>query len=175
MSHIDTLYQMGDDALGNQFEVSFSALSLFDALDSLKMRTTNVDIPEYSVSTYTVEHKTQSMVKVGGKITTPKEITLTLRVDKYWGLYNAIKDWLKYIGGEETGQMAEDNILGGESSFRTDFTVYTLDSNDTPTGGGWKFHKACPTNISSVGLDYSSGDPITVSITFSFLKMTDII
>lgn len=174
MGGIDTIYRQGDDALGNQFEINFSAISFIPEADKLKIRTTTVDIPEFSVEKYTVDYKTQRFTKPSGKISTPNEFTFTFRADKYWTLYKALLAWHLYIADTSNGAMAEDvGAISGESGIRTDISVIPTDSNDVPTSDGWKFHKCWPSNIQGVSFDTASGEPIMVTITMDFLKMTE--
>ncbi len=169
---IDQLYAQGDDALQNQFEMSISPISLFNTQDPLRFRVTTLDIPEFTVGTYTVPYKTQQIEKPSGKIETPTEFTFNFRVDKYWTVYSALMIWKNYIADENTGAMAEDvGALSGTSDNRTDIIVKTIDSNDVVTSTGWTFYKAWPKGIGGVSFDQNSGDPIEVTITMSFLKM----
>lgn len=174
MSGIDAIYRQGDDALGNQFEINFSAISFIPEVDRLKLRTINVDIPEFSVETYTVDYKTQRFTKPSGKISTPNEFTFTIRVDKYWTLYKALLAWHLYIADTSNGAMAEDvGAISGESGIRTDITIIPTDANDIPTSDGWKMHKCFPSLVPGVSFDMASGEPLTIAITMQMLKMTE--
>ena len=173
MSSIETIFKAGDDALGNLWEINFSPISFLPNLDDLKVRVTEVSIPEYTVGVYTVEYKTQKFEKPSGKIETPNQFTFTLRADKYWTLYTALNAWHQFIADNENGAMAEDvGAITGESGIRTDITVIPTDSNNIPTGVGWKFHKAFPVTVPGVEFSMGNGEPIELQITMSFLKMT---
>lgn len=174
MSSIDTIFRAGDDALQNLFEINFSPISFLPEIDPLKIRVTDVSIPEYSVGVYTVDYKTQKFEKPSGKIETPNQFSFTLRADKYWTLYQALNAWHQYIADNDNGAMAEDvGPISGESGIRSDITVIPTDANDIPTAPGWKFVKAFPVSIPSVDFSMGSGDPITLQITMSFLKMVN--
>jgi len=173
VSHIETIYKAGDDALANQFEIIFSPLSLFGDVDNLKIRTTNVSIPESSNGSYEVKYKTQKMEKPSGEITTPNEWSFTFRADKYWTLYQGLMAWKQFIGNDETGQMSEDvGAIGGDSAIRTDVVVIPTDSNDIPTGAGWAMQKSWLKSIAGIEFDTASGEPLTVQVTLSALKIT---
>lgn len=173
MASIDTIFRAGDDALGNQFEINFTAFSLLSEVDRLKIRTTTVDIPNFAIGKYTVDFKTQRFTKPNGKIETPNEWTFAFRSDKYWVLYQALLAWHQYIADNDNGAMAEDvGAVSGTANFRTDITVIPTDSNDLPTAPGWKMHKCWPSDISGVSFDQASGDPLIVTVTMDMLKMT---
>ena len=174
MGHVDVIYQTGDDALANQFEVDISSLAnLFNIPDPLTFRTVSCNIPGYQVGKYTVDYKTQRLTKPSGKIETPNEFQLSFRADKYWTVYQAILAWKRYVADEESGAMAEDvGAISGSSTFRTDIIVKAIDSNDVVTYEGWKFHLAWPSIVGDVAFEQASGDPIIVPITFDFVKMT---
>lgn len=173
MGHIDTIFATGDDALGNQAELSINELSaIFGMKDPMKLRITVIDIPNYTVGKYAIDYKTQRFTKPSGKIETPNEFTYQFRCDKYWTLYQAMLAWKRYIADEDSGAMAEDvGAISGNSRFRTDCVVNTLDSNDVVTYLGWKFVGAWPSDIQGVNFDQSNGEPITVQVTMDYLKM----
>lgn len=170
---IEEIFRAGDDALSNHFQIGIDPLSLFGLDDRVRIRTTQVDIPEQSVGTYTVDYKSQRFTKPNGKIETTNEMSFTIRLDKYYTLYEGLYAWWAFISDPETGAMAEDvGAIGGDTDIRTDLTVTPIDSNGVITGRGWKFHKAFPTSVPGPSFSQESGDPITLSITMNFLKMT---
>lgn len=170
---VDQIYRQGDDALANQFDVVISPVALFSSIDPLRFRTTTVDIPERAIGNYTVDYKTTRFTKPSGKIETPNEFTLNFRSDKYWVVYQALLAWKNGIADDESGAIAEDVNVNGISTIRTDISVITIDSNGLITGPGWKFHKCWISSLSGVTFDQTSGDPLEVSATFQFLKMTN--
>ena len=173
MGHIDAIYKAGDDALANQFEIIFTPFSLLPNTDILQIRTTNVSIPEFTVPVYEVKYKTQKMEKPSGEAATPNEWSFTFRADKYWLFYQGLMSWKQYIDNDETGQKAEDvGAIGGDSGIRTDVTVIPTDSNDIPTSLGWTYQKSFIKSIAGIDFDTASGEPLTVAVTLSALKIT---
>ena len=170
---VEQIYRQGDDALANQFDIIISPIPLFSVFDDLKFRALAVDIPEKVIETYQVDYKTTRFTKPSGKIGTANEFTMNFRSDKYWVVYQALTAWKNGIANEVTGAIAEDVNTAGISTIRTDMSLIPIDPNGLITGPGWKFHKAWPSTIGGVSFDQASGDPIEVSITFQFLKMTN--
>jgi hypothetical protein len=90
---IESVYKQGDDALVNMAELQFPVFNLFGLADPLKFRTTQISIPEYMVGAYEVHWKTQRFEKPSGKDDSPKTMTFTFRVDKYYTVYKALMAW----------------------------------------------------------------------------------
>lgn len=168
---IESVYSQGDDALQNMAELQFPAFNLFGLADPLKFRTTQIDIPEFAVGTYEVPWKSQKFEKPSGKDETPKTMTFTFRVDKYYTVYKALMAWFQYINNTDTGAMAEDvGAITKTSGIRTDFQVRVVDTNNVTTTEGWKFNASFIKNIAAISFDETSGDPITVQVTMSYVK-----
>jgi len=168
---IDSIYKQGDDALANMAELEFPAWDLFGLTTPLKFRTTNISIPEYTVGSYEVHWKTQKFEKPSGKDDSPKTMTFTVRIDKYYVVYKALMAWWQYICNSDTGAMAEDvGAVTGTSNIRIDFTVKTVDSNNVTTSDGWKFVSAWIKGIAGVEFDVTSGEPLSIAITMSYVK-----
>lgn len=144
---------------------------LFGLTDRLKFRVTQISIPEYNVGMYEVHWKTQKFEKPSGKDESPKNMTFTFRVDKYYTVYKALMAWWQYIHNSDTGAMAEDvGAITGTSNIRCDFQVRCVDSNNVTTTEGWKFKAAWIKGIQGIEFDQSTGDPIMCQITMSYVK-----
>jgi len=170
---IDSVYAMGDDALGNMAEIEVGAFSLFgDLKDNLKYRTTNISVPGFAMGEYMVAWKTQQFPKPNGKDETPKQFTCQFRVDKYYTVYKSLLAWWQYECNSDTGAMAEDvGAVSGTSNIRTDIQVRTVDSNGVTTNEGFKFEKAYIKELSGFDYDVNSGDPLSCTVTWSYVKM----
>ena len=170
---IDSVYAQGDDAFGNVAEIEVGAFALFgDLKDNLKFRTTNISVPGFAVGEYMVAWKSQQFPKLNGKDETPKQFTSQFRVDKYYTVYKSLLAWWEYICNSDTGAMAEDvGAVSGTSNIRTDIQVRTVDTNGVTTSEGFKFEKAYIKELSGLDYDVNSGDPLSCTITWSYVKM----
>ena len=170
---IDSVYAMGDDAISNVAELEIGAFSLFgDLKDNLKYRTTNISVPGFAVGEYMVAWKSQQFPKPNGKDETPKLFTSQFRVDKYYIVYKALQAWWQYICNSDSGAMAEDvGAVSGTSNIRTDIQVRTVDTNGVTTNEGFKFEKAYIKELSGFDYDVNSGDPLSCTVTWSYVKM----
>jgi len=168
---IESAYQQGDDALQNMAELQFPVFNLFGLADKLKFRVTQISIPEYMVGSYEVHWKTQKFEKPSGKDESPKTMTFTFRIDKYYTVYKALMAWWQFICNSDTGAMAEDvGAITRTSNIRCDFQVRCVDSNNITTTEGWKFFGAWIKGIAGIEFDETSGEPLTIAITMSYVK-----
>jgi hypothetical protein len=170
---IDSAYAVGDDALANMAEIEFSPFSLFGPLkDQLRFRTTQIDVPGFTMGSYEVHWKAQKFEKPSGKDETEKTFTFTFRVDKYYTVYKALLAWWQYIYNSDNGGLAEDvGAVTRTSNIRTDIMVHTIDTQGVTTNEGFKFEGAWIKALAGFGYDVSSGDPLMCEITMSFVKM----
>ena len=170
---IDSVYVTGDDALANYAEIEISPFPLFGPLkDTLKFRTINIDVPGFVKGSYDVHWKSQHFEKPNGKDETPKTFTSVFRVDKYYAVYKALQTWWQYICNSDTGVLAEDvSPTSGTSTIRTDIMVHTIDTQGIVTTDGFKFERCWLKELTGFGYDVTNGDPVTCTITWSFVKM----
>ena len=168
---IDTIYRHGDDALQNQFDISFGPLPVLIDADSIRVRATACSIPEYVVQTYEVPYKTQKFEKPSGEIEHSKECTMTIRCDKSWAVYQMLRNWITLIHDPDTGIISEDvGAASGISTIRTDITVTPVDSAGLSTMPGWTLIAAFISTLGEISFEYDGGDPISFDATFKYLK-----
>lgn len=172
MGYVEQIYQTGDDALDNEFDVVIAPISVFNLTDPFRFRTTSVTIPGRGVNTYAINYKTIKITKPSGSLKGENVFNIEVRIDKYWTLYQALLAWKNAIADEITGAMAEDVNTAGVSANRTDIIVMSIDANGVQTGPGWKFHKCFISDIPSVTFNQGDGGPMPISVEFNFLKMT---
>ena len=159
---VNTIYQMGNDALQNQGKVIISPLgTVLDMLEALQFRITTLpNIPEYKIEFNDFSYKgyTVSLAKPGESLS--RSSSFVFRVDKYWNVYKMLKRWLKLIYDHEQG----DAGLGDTDAVRTSMTI-AMDNGPT-----WTFTGVIPESVSDIGLDNTdSGTPITCTFTFRYV------
>jgi len=163
---IDTFYEQGNDALANMFEISFTIGAVTKVptgiTDSIKYRITNFSLPEVIVNTYDKWYKGERVVTPSGLNGDPKTNSFTLRVAKNYTFYLALREWA------ENSKRNPDSKDG----FRVDASVNPIDENDTNTiaDGVWALKGWYPTNVAGLTFDQTSGEPLTVQVTGTFLK-----
>jgi hypothetical protein len=172
---LDIIYQAGDDALGNQFQVIIPAFPNVIDIGKVNIRVLTCQIPDLIVGSYDVHYSTDKFSKPSGKSDLNKEVMFTFRIDKYWQVYNSFRQWHGLIINQDTGAMSPDNanngLGGGNSPIRVPFSIQTIDSNGILTGGAWNFEGGWPSNVNGVEFSQDNGDPLIANITMKFIKM----
>jgi hypothetical protein len=196
MGIIETVYGAGDDALAHEFQVLFGPLPYFPDIPFLEnqgARVVSFEVPSQSIGEYSYKFRGETISKPNGEITTPKEFSIELRMDKYYVLYKAIRTWMSVIVNPDTGLPALDvvNKLGlnfhripitVSTGYHTD-RIFGIDTSFEafgervnlldymPTLQAWFFTGCWPKSISEVSLDNQSGEPLVSRITFGYLKL----
>jgi len=163
--NIDKLRSVGDDALLNLYKVVIPPFAGGTFTEDFAVRVENFVVPEFTHESYEVVYRGQKVMKTSGVDPNIKETTFTLRIDKNWEHYNAIKAWKFATYNPIDGVIGEGSILG------VPITVLSVDSNDTPTGGVWVFENARVKTLAGVTFDNATGDPVKCDITIEYDNM----
>lgn len=160
---VDTIYQMGNDALQNQGRVIISPLQMLDMVEALQFRITSLPtIPGYKIMFNDFSYKgyTISLAKPGDDQS--RTSSFTFRVDKYWKVYKMLRAWGKVIHDHT----ADDAGLGDNDAVRTPIQV------SVENGPSWVFTGCIYESLSDIDLDNTdSGTPITCTFTFRYLTV----
>lgn len=172
MAVIDVLATMGEDALGNHFQVVIPAIDkLGNAVANLNMRILGVTIPEKTINTYEIVKRGRKFERPSSLDENNKDVEINYRIDKYWNCYNSLMNWSQFIQNNETFAMASDsgpNGMGGASEFRHDVEIWSLPNlNATVPNNIWTLKGAWVKEMSSVEFSEESGEPIEGSFTLS--------
>lgn len=171
---IDLIANLGDDALTNLFDMGIPVVSGIPELDTnVRLRIQNFTVPATGANTYEVHYRTQMMTKVGGKVDAPNEFSFDFRVDRNYNVYRAFKTWKNLVANSSSGVIMNDDGL--TNPYRVPISVWPVDSNgDGISGAGsWTFAGCFVQNVGEVSFDYTSGDPITVTVTMGYIRMDD--
>lgn len=179
MANIDTVFNLGEDAFANLFEISFTPpngiVNQVGAGEMQIARIKGFEIPDTGVETYEVNYKTQSFTRVTAKVDAPNEFTFDIRIDRNYLMYKTFVNWKNSVINTETGQMGEDTSL--DSGLRTTVSVWPVQANNTGQKNSdamqWKFIGCICTNVSGISFDHDSGDPLEATITMNFVKMQE--
>ena len=166
---VNTIYQMGNDALQNQGTITISPISAISEIaQQLQLRITTLpSIPEYKIEYNEFSYKgyTVSLAKPGESLS--RSSSFTFRVDKYWKVYKALRAWGEAIYNHN----AADAGLGDNDALRTSIQI-KMDNGPT-----WVFTGCIYESLGEIGLDNTdAGTPLTDTFTFRYLevKMLDI-
>lgn len=121
----------------------------------------NVDIPERTVSVYDTWYRGIKIPKVGGIQETVKEMTLTVRLDQDWAIYDAFRTW-------------SDNVYnyweakrGPEANTHTNFKLLALNANNDIVKT-IIFYRVKIRGMKLSPFNMGEGNPITCELKFIF-------
>ena len=158
---IDTIYNLGADAMDNQASVVIDPINGMTHTDVMKFRISTFKIPKYGIEFYDISHKGHTISRAKKGNTEEKTLTLPFRVDRNWEIYKELKNWGKAIYDHEEG----DSGLGDIPEMRTRVTVI-VDEGPTFIYEGCIF-----SSLPEVQFDQTSeGEPITVDFEMKYLK-----
>jgi len=174
MGLIDDVYNLGDDVINYQFDISFSLIGIvIDAINrfqqqpvdsDINLRVNTFNIPEISVGNNTINYQGYQMIKPNGSSQTPYTFTFDLRIDKQWNYYTLFQTWAMLVYRPYIGLFSPDKVGGIAPTLRTTIRV---ESN----GKGWSFLGAYPSTVGGVAFSKSDNTPIVVPITMTFASM----
>jgi hypothetical protein len=169
---IEKLYNMGDDALTNLFDISIDPISFIDDLASTLVRVQNLTIPATGANVYEVHYKTQMITKPGGKVDAPNEFTFDFRVDRNWLIYKGFVAWKNAVANSYTGAIGPDSV---SDNYRVNLTAWAVapDGSVIPNFERWRFVGCFCQNVGDIGFDYTTGDPLILTVTMGFLALDD--
>lgn len=182
---VDTIFQFGEDALNNEANISIDVSSLgvstlrdIIGQDELRFRATGFTVPSKSIRTYTQSYKGFEIERWKAGTDMTRELSITFRVDKYWGVYRFIRAWMESISNlEGEGYYYPD--VSDNSILRTTATIQqianVLGSNgnmsESIVNNGWVFTGVWPKSMPDIAFDTAvEGDQVTIDVTFGFLN-----
>ncbi len=177
-SAIETIYSAGLDALANLFEVNMApgtnvALLFGAAKDELLFRIQDFEVPPSEAGTYEINYGPWTFDRPNGKVNPTRTVTMNVRLDKKFELYQSFVNWKNSIQNEYTG------VIGNVKDYLADISVYPITAIGASTdeyvtdgvGSGLIIEKAWVSSVGGISFDQSSGEPLVVPITFTFMKM----
>ena len=92
---VDAVLLLGDDQLQNQFKVVFpNGIPGGGNTEAVSMRMDqSIDIPQQTIYKYDIDFRGSKISKTGKKEETDKTLTMSVRVDQQWQVYDDIKLW----------------------------------------------------------------------------------
>ncbi len=173
----------GEDAFVNHFiftivgNSSNFAESFLGLSNTLKYRVKNMTIPTYDITLYDVYHLGGKIQRAAPVSEIVKELRFTIRVDKEWEFYSALKKWQLNILNISTGIMGEDSGDESTNKSRINFVVKPIDEVSNPDAKKkfhWEFKGCLIKSIAEIEFDNTSGELVEVQVALSFLDMIEV-
>ena len=187
MNILTSLYNSGADSYKNLFLVEFSLTSsnYNDAahksfLDSLSVRCSDFNPPEYEQSEYTVKFMNVSIPKPAPKISVTRNFKLTFRLDENYDIYKYLLELQKETFDYANNVTKVDiNSLDTNGKLLT-VKVYSMSGDMVDINSGteelntnllFKYSKCWIDNITLSDYSHSSTDPMTVTVSVNYINM----
>ena len=169
---IDRIYNMGDDALTNLFNIVIEPISHLNDIEATIVRIQGFSIPETGAGVYEVHLGTQKITKPSGKVEAVNEFSFDFRVDRNWFIYKGFVNWKNAVINPYTGVIGTDDVILNN---RTSVVIYpvTPSSDKIENFNPWRFKGCFVQTVGEIPFDITSGDPIICSITMGFLGIDD--
>ena len=163
MSDVDKILNLGDDALTNSFELFFpDGIPGGGTGEVVALRMDqSFDIPETGVGQYDIFYRGLKISKTNKLEETDKNVTMDVRLDQQWEVYDELNAWLKLSFDPETSTSAT------EAETRTTIGVRALD-------GGNNIVKTLLLRNSKLRalkiatFDHNTSDPIRLTLSFIY-------
>jgi hypothetical protein len=171
------IHTMGNDQMATQYELSFpNGIPGTDAdtIRNILLRLHGAfTIPNDGVGTYDTWYKGIKSTRPNGVEESTKEFPLEIRVDENWQVYDAFKNWKNRVHnplGGTVGVVKTD--ISDSSNIATLMKLSALSAYTHQEVKAFYFHYTVLRDIAVSAFDYSSGEPIILTLTFTFAIMS---
>lgn len=160
---IDKILTLGDDAHLNQWQAVFpDGIPTGGDSESIVLRMDQTfSLPAEVIYKYDINFKGAIIPKTGRKEDTEKTLTVSVRVDQQWQVFDDLRAWLKAVYDPSTNTAMPDLLV------RTPIAVQMLDGNNAVVKT-LLFTYSKITNIKITDADNSSGDPFRLELSFIY-------
>lgn len=120
---IERIMNLNDDQMVNMYDVTFpNGIPGAEDSEQIALRCDqSVDVPEDAVSDYEIFYKGMKIPMPGKVDESAKEITLTVRLDQQWQVYDDLKNYKEMVYNSNTGTAMPISVVR---------TVIAIEAND---------------------------------------------
>lgn len=178
-SNIDTLLEVGSDAMTNLYELVLSEGTFSSATtQALTVRCKSFTPPSISQGTYKVYYKTANVDKAKPEVTLDRKFSVSFRVDSQYDIYKALQKQKAITFNPQYSYTATDieNLMKNNKMFTGVLRILVKPINSDVDQKYIDLHKYQYCWIESIRpLSFKTGtnNPLEVEVTIAFLKTTD--
>ena len=187
MNILTSLYNSGADSYKNLFLAEFSLESSDyndddhkEFLDSLSVRCSDFNPPEYEQSEYTVKFMNVSIPKPAPKISVTRNFKLTFRLDENYNIYKHLLelqketfDYANSVTKIDINSLAKNGKLLIVKVYSMSGDMVDVDSGEEEltTKLLFTYYKCWIDNITLSDYSHSNSDPMTVTVSVNYITM----
>jgi hypothetical protein len=168
MALVDTVMSLGDDAMVNQTELFFpEGIPGGGNADNVALRADqSIDMPEIVYAQYEFFFKGIKIVKTSRLEETDKAITIDVRVDLGWNVWDDLRKWMQLGFNEKDATAAPD------LSTRVSVGIRNLDGDNNPAKTFY-LRYAKLRGLKATAFDQATGDPVRATLNLIFADIDD--
>jgi hypothetical protein len=165
---VDVILSLGNDALINQAQVVFpNGIPGGGNADEVRLRMDQTfTMPQEQITTYEIDYRGAKLIKTSKKEETDKTITIPVRMDQSWNVYDTLKAWHRLCYDPVL------NIASPDATTRIPIVVQNLDQNNA-IAKAFTFSYCKLTQLKVTDWDNSSGEPVRVEMTIVYGYMSE--
>lgn len=162
----ETILNLGSDQMSNQYVVLFpNGIPGGGDKDVVSLRVQgSFAPPAVSYSTYAIDYRGLTVMKVSTKEETAKELTIEVRLDQQWEVYDAFSKWLKMVFDPET------HIALPDAAIRTNIIFQAYGRDDT-IAKTLTFKGVIIKSLEISAFEVASSEPAMLTVGFTFYNM----
>lgn len=164
---IDQILQLGNDALVNQWQVIFpKGIPGGSNANAIRLRMDqSFTMPQEQISTYEIDFRGAKLIQTAKKEETDKTLTVSVRVDQGWSVYDDLRAWHLLCYNPVT------NTASPNALTRIPIVVQNLDENEV-AAKSFTFNYCKLTQLKVTDFDQTSAEPVRVELTIIYGYLT---
>ena len=161
MANIQNVRGVHSPQKSYMWEIDITTAGAASALSDLSTFAKTVSIPQTSVETFIINHKT-SKTHHAGRDASGHTVSVTFWDDEALTIQKYFNDWIEAI----KPQKGDSSV--SRDQYIADMKIRLKDSSDEKATGVITLSHVFPTDIGDISLSYDGSEAIEVTITFSF-------
>jgi len=151
---------------------SKSRTSLNVSTDAMQFSVFGSIVPELTVPAIQIGYSGSNLYNSSHAREPYPPVTVDFTIDNEFNNYWTMYKWLNLMHDQKEGLYDADDLSKDElfQKYQTDLTLYGLDEYDNKRIE-WKYTKAFPTNLGSIGYNYRDGSEAVSSMTFVYSQL----
>jgi hypothetical protein len=165
---VDIILSLGNDSLVGQWQCVFpKGIPGGGNADEVRLRMDQqFTMPQETITTYEIDYRGAKVMKTAKKEETDKTLTVSVRMDQQWHVYDTLKAWHRLIYDPVL------NIASSDLDTRIPVVIQNLDQNND-IAKAFTFSYCKLTQLKVTDWDNTSGEPVRCECTLIYGYMEE--